>query len=793
MKIKIAQHEALLLLALVCAHSGAATAADVFSADVFLADRYRDITPVPASSFGPPRPASPELAVGTIEPALDVIEVGSSETGSSEIGSSETGSIDAVGTADSTVDLGPEAGFEVAETSEYESAADTAAPDLPDVSDEVGQAVADTASAPGFFGRLRGSVRGYLLSGTPEYEAEQRAPARAQAAAMPSAQTAPEKVVAVEEVAEPRAIEPRAIEPRVEIAEEAEAIDESEVMDEPEVVSAVAEATPGSGAAGPAGSKRDAGADEEEEEKKPLIYRLTNVFSGKEYEPVLEQLEDYQDIATKELGERAEMFVTAGPDDKGISLMGSQLNLRDFLHLVAIYNDRVAYQKLEWAIAKSGVDSARALYEPELMASYRYTDSNTPNTTEEEFRRSFAAEFIEQNDDYSVGVEGLVPTGARLKLTYNLRSLDNNIQPAPIRGEENKSYIGFSVTQPVLKGAGGRSVVEAPIIVARKEEGIAMQTFRQALLQSISGAASAYLDAYLAEKKTDLRKRSVEIAETVVNDERERQRFGRSAETTVLDAESALAQRRVQFLTARQELLAARNEMHRLIASRAGETSLPMVLETSLDTSASGLDRMSVLEDAFNNRPEYLASILRAEAEDVKVRYAKNNKLPQLDLVASYGLNGLADTAGNSWDDVWDKQHETLFVGLEFKMPILGNRKAKGELSAANLRKHQALLEIKAAEVAIYNSVDTALSNIRSALEQVGELSMVRETNERLLAVEIARFEAGQSNSRDLLELEERMNRVMEMDLESKINLQKASIGLGLSDGTLLRRFQLEK
>ncbi|XOV89162.1 MAG: TolC family protein [Pseudomonadota bacterium] len=788
MRLRIAERKTLWLLALVSASPLMASAADIFGDDVLLADRYRDITPLPASAFA-------ELSASRVAATDSVVQTVSEvqQADPSEAAPAAAQSVAAVMPAESGIEASTESATDVADIEGAAKSDEAETEAIAEIADTSTQIATDTDSeSPGFFGRLRNSVRGYLLQGTPEYEAEQRAAARQRAAA--ARESGQDPVEARSESKPPAVPRTQAVEPMPVVAEAPVVIEKQDtppvIADDkpatPEPESVVAEAAE---PASPAVPRTEA----DGEEKRPLVFRLTNIFSGREYKPVLEQLAEYQDIATEELGERAEMFVTASPDDKGISLMGSQLNLRDFLHLVAIYNDRVAYQKLEWAIAKSGVDSARALYEPELMASYRYTDSNTPNTTEEEFRRSFAAEFIEQNDDYSVGVEGLVPTGARLKLTYNLRSLENNIQPAPIRGEENKSYVGFSVTQPVLKGAGGRKVVEAPIIVARKEEGIAMQTFRQALLQSISGAATAYLDAYLAEKKTDLRKRSVEIAESVVKDERERQRFGRSAETTVLDAESALAQRRVQFLTAQQELLAARNEMHRLIASRAGESSLPMVLETSLETSVAGLDRVAVLEDAFRHRPEYLASILRAEAEDVKVRYARNNKLPQLDLVASYGLNGLADTTGNSWDDVWDRQHETLFVGLEFKMPLLGNRKAKGELSAANLRKHQALLEIKAAEVAIYNSVDTALSNIRSALEQVGELSMVRETNERLLAVEIARFEAGQSNSRDLLELEERMNRVMEMDLESKINLQKASIGLGLSDGTLLKRFQLEK
>jgi outer membrane protein TolC len=133
-----------------------------------------------------------------------------------------------------------------------------------------------------------------------------------------------------------------------------------------------------------------------------------------------------------------------------------------------------------------------------------------------------------------------------------------------------------------------------------------------------------------------------------------------------------------------------------------------------------------------------------------------------------------------------------MYVGLEFKMMLLGNRKAKSELSAATYRKHQALLEVQAAEMSLHNSIDTALSNLLTAKLQVDELISVSSTNERLLQVELARFEAGQSNSRDLLDLEERINQTLEIALQSKANLQKALIGVSLADGTLLQQFSLE-
>jgi outer membrane protein TolC len=475
-----------------------------------------------------------------------------------------------------------------------------------------------------------------------------------------------------------------------------------------------------------------------------------------------------------------------------VTLTSMSMSLNDFVALVAENNDRINFQRMEWEISRAGVDSARSMYEPALIASYRYTDSNTLNTTEEEFRRAFAPEFIEKNNDYSIGVEGMVPTGGKVKVSFTNRDLENNIQPTPIRGEESRSYVGFSFTQPLLKGAGGRSVVEAPITVAQKEQEIARQTYRLALFESVSNAALAYWDLYLADKTLDLRHRSVAIVESVLNDERERNRLGRSSSIEVLSAESAVAERRVQMYAAEQFMVQAKNRLKSFLAGLDDQVNLSIDADTSLNLLVEEPDRQATLVAAFKHRPEYLASLVRAEKEDVRIQFASNSRLPQLDLVASYGLNGLDRDLSSSWDDLSTRDHETMYVGLEFKIMLLGDRKAKSELSAATYRKHQALLEVQAAEMSLHNSIDTALSNLLTAKLQVDELSSVTSTNELLLEVELARFEAGQSNSRDLLDLEEDINQTLEIALQSKANLQKALIGVSLADGTLLQQFSLE-
>lgn len=474
------------------------------------------------------------------------------------------------------------------------------------------------------------------------------------------------------------------------------------------------------------------------------------------------------------------------------ALAGEQpLSLGDYLTLVQEKNEKIAYQKMEWAVASEGVNAANAIYEPVLSASYKYLDSDTPNTTEEQYRLNFSSEYLERNHDYVVGVEGMAPTGAKLKLSYTLRQLNNNIQPSPLAGKEDKSFLGGSVVQPLLKGFGSE-VTEAGIRIAESDEAISGQTYRQAMFETVSGAAIAYWELYLAQEKLALRSESVKIAEKVLQDEKARARLGRVAETALLSSEAGVAQRRALLIEAEQSVVTARNDVRRYISRQPGQVDADVLALTQPQQRADVPAYDDLLANAYQLRPEYLAAKTRIEKEGVSVAFAENNTLPQLDFSASYGLNGLDKTVGDSWGDLTSTNHPTWFVGVEYKMPLTGDKKGHSELAAANLRKGQAMLELRNAELSIQNSIDTAIRNLKAAHDQVELLGMVVANNRSLLDVELAKFDSGQSNSRQVLEREEMLNRALETNLEGRINLQKALIGIKLAEGTLLREYGIE-
>jgi len=486
----------------------------------------------------------------------------------------------------------------------------------------------------------------------------------------------------------------------------------------------------------------------------------------------------------KDVFEKAKTAGMPGPDPM-------KLKIEDFVRLVREKNEQISYQDSEWAIRREEVKGAKSIFEPALVGTYQYQDDNRRNTVQELVSQGFIPEFHERSDSYQVAVEGLAPTGGRLRFGYSLRDFSNSIDERYGVEREAQTVFGASVTQPLLKGGGLRPTM-AGIQVAEADADIAFQTYRQQMMRVISEALSTYWDLYLAREKYEVRKESEHNAEALLQDNLARVKAGRMAETEVLEAEAGLALRKSLVSEAKQTIVIAVNSVRTFLSSSAAETKADIEPVEQLILKEVQPDYAASLSKAFKLRAEYIASRIKMKREDIRLVFAKNQMWPQLVLKGSYNLNGLADNWGNSWEDALTQEFETWSVGLELRIPLGGDQKSRSELAATRQRKRQALLEMKSVEVALANEIDTVIKNVHNAREQVGHYASAADMNRRLLDAEIARFKAGKSNSRILLEREEDLNGAREAEIESLVKYRKALLRLDLAEGSILVNHSIE-
>ena len=462
--------------------------------------------------------------------------------------------------------------------------------------------------------------------------------------------------------------------------------------------------------------------------------------------------------------------------------MTNEMTLREFIRQVVTKNENILAQYLDFKISKEEIKIEKSVFEPQFLTGYQRGGQKI-------LEKSIfgESELNELTGGFQTTLESKVPTGAVVKLGYNIETTQNLTLD-----EENQyeSFMGVEITQPLLKGSG--KAVNAFIKAAEANSDNAFQLYRKKMLEIVLNAAATCWDYYAAREKLAIRKDSVKITEQILKDNKERAKLGKMAKTEILEAQAGLAKRKSIETKAKQDLLTAVNNMRSYISSLEVETKININLNEQINEDAYKPDLNSSMQKAFHFRPEYLSAKIKIEKENILVGYAKNQRWPQLDLKASYGLNGWGDSAENSWDNMAYGDYQTWTVGAVLTIPLFGGKKTKSELSSAIYHKRQALLELKSIEVEIANMAHTAIQNVYSTLEQLKNYTNVRELNQRLLEVELAMLEAGRSNSRVVLDKEEDLIEAKEAALESFIENKKAILVLETTEGVLLRKYDVD-
>ncbi|MBN2061242.1 MAG: TolC family protein [Deltaproteobacteria bacterium] len=477
-----------------------------------------------------------------------------------------------------------------------------------------------------------------------------------------------------------------------------------------------------------------------------------------------------------------------------------ELTLGEFIRLVKEKNEKILYQELEWAIRKDAVAGEWAIFEPGLITSYEHQKTRNRSTAEEFVSRSSTLLqggnpqiYDARNNTYKTAIETLMNQGARFRVEYNIEDLSNSMADTMQQGlNQYRSFLGFTIQQPLLKNAGKESVM-ARINLAETDAEIAFQNYRREMMAEIYNGASAYWDLYLAQEKYAVVKESVRIASELLKHNREWVRVGRMAETEILEAEAGLSLRKSIERAALQNLVTGMNQIRNYFSTSTSEMDVEIrAVEKPQTIEIDTVEIKDSLAVAYRLRPEYIAGLKKIEREGLQISYAENQRWPQLDFKATYGLNGLDLSPRKSLLDGWDRDFETWMVGIEFQIPLGGGKKSRSELDAAKKRKKQSLLEVKAIETFVANETDTTVNNLYNTRAQLDHYRDAVSLRENLLEVETARFKTGKSDSRMLLEREGDLLQSKEAELEALVNNMKALLALEKAEGILLLNYGIE-
>jgi outer membrane protein TolC len=466
------------------------------------------------------------------------------------------------------------------------------------------------------------------------------------------------------------------------------------------------------------------------------------------------------------------------------------LSLTELQRLVLGWNDANQMKMLEAAVSRKVYQGERGIFEPVVVGSIDHVDTERPNTRQQSVSLGYLPFYIEQNTLYNAGLEFLLPTGAKLRTGYTLRDLNNNVGApytnyAKLMGAQFETFVGASLTQPLLKNFG-YGVTTAKIRLAAIGSEIAFQEYRRQLMLTLANAEAGYWELHLLQEQARFGEDSVATASKILADNRARVDLGKSPALEVLQAEAGLAFRRTRLNEAQQKVYEGGTRLGSLYAYTPGRSGpLPRAVDHP-DNVDDAMTIQTSYQQAFGSNPDYLIRRSQLEQEHVRLAYTKNQLLPELDLKATYGLNGLGPTVGGSWDGMWGSDYPAWSVGAELRIPITGGIKERNDYAAARLSTIRALTGMKDAEVQILNGVDAAQRKVQLYKESVTNYQAVADFHVQLLQAQMDRLAVGSTDSRTVLETEEKMFEAKVAVVESLVSYRKALLELEFVRGSLL-------
>ena len=301
----------------------------------------------------------------------------------------------------------------------------------------------------------------------------------------------------------------------------------------------------------------------------------------------------------------------------------------------------------------------------------------------------------------------------------------------------------------------------------------------------------AYHELVLAQHRTAAALEKIRSGERLLTEARAMNRQGRLAESDVWEVENALARFGSALSEARQGERERANRLRTMFMSASADTSEGLKAADALPavsyTPISFDDSMRV---ALTKREDFLMRKVMVEREGVQLAYAENQAMPRVDLVASYGLNGLEYSAQSAFNLSRMSEYPSWTLGVQLLLPLDGNRQGRSDVKAAVLRREDALLSLQAAEVAIANDIDTSLALRASVAERWELWRQIALREQKQLELERSKFTAGRSDVREVLLREERVINAQLSTVEQQAAYAKAQTMLDAAQGTLLERLR---
>ncbi len=509
------------------------------------------------------------------------------------------------------------------------------------------------------------------------------------------------------------------------------------------------------------------------------------------------------------------------------------LALRDAILMALQKNPDIELQRI--AVRQAGFDVTRSRGAYDLNINEQFTYNAVRNPAVSPFAGADASGGVETRTAQSaLNLTQPFANGSRLSFDFATSRQDTSNTFAGLNPSYTSSF-AFTFTQPLFRN-NRIDDARRQVLLNKKRLSLTDSQFRQRVIDIIAQVQAAYWDLVFARRDVEIKEEAVSLAETQLAQNRRFVEAGTLAPVEIVSVEAQLEQRKEELLTSLEGLTRAENALKTLILENRSATLWDEALSP---TDQVNLEPVNIalgdaVQTALKNRPEMEQFAIQKESNNVDVKYFRNQLLPQLDFIGSYGLQGLSGTSvapannpfsggfntailsrvnqlsanaglgpvvippqtnpvapiflggyGTNIANLFKENFYTVKVGVQFSFS-LQNRVAKSNLGRAIAQDRVIDTQRTKTETQIESEVRNALQSVQTTLKRVQASRASRIAAEAQYESEVRRYQVGESTNFLVLDRQNALSGARGREIRALTDYNKAVVALQRAMSTTL-------
>ena len=481
---------------------------------------------------------------------------------------------------------------------------------------------------------------------------------------------------------------------------------------------------------------------------------------------------------------------------------GRVMSVHEAVALSIRNNLDVEVQRFQPLIVGSEAEGAWGAYDPTISADFAYDVSKSPNT----FALNTASGNRDRVQGGGVGINQLIPyLGASVDLRFDSSSTATRSTVQSLDPQYDSSFFisgRIPLARNLIWNRAWTNVKTSEIAYSRSQE-----SFRTALMDNVQLTVNSYWSLVAAGDQVRVAQKSLETARALLRQTETQYEVGVVSKVEVVESEAGVADREFDVIRDANAFRNAQDQLIDVVLGRELRALTEMQLVPTDDPAAyevRSVDVAAAVNKAFQNRPELRIEDRLIDERKVDLTFAKNQRLPQLDLDMRYGFVGISgdgnsslnpafggpppdDTSyGDSTDDFFTSDGSDNYrVQGTFSIPFPN--------TTARKRVVRSVLELRRAKTRRIRLEQTIILEVRGAArlllassQGIGAAERRRLAAEEQLRAERIRLEHGESTPFDVLQRESDLVEAESQKINALRSYRVAEVGLERSQGTIL-------